>query len=341
VKAVYTERHRSHDPQFFLVRGVVKRTTEQPERADRLLKGLADGRHTLIEPTQFGQGPRARVHSPAYLRFLESAWEEWSALSDSGSEMIANMHPVRHAATYPTHIVGKLGWHTVDTACPIGPGTWAGACAATDVAVTAAQLVMDGEDAVYALCRPPGHHAYRDQAGGFCFLNNSAIAAAQLRQKHERVAILDVDVHHGNGTQGIFYRRPDVFTVSIHADPVAYYPFVWGYAHERGEGDGEGANLNIPLPIGTGDDGYIEALGGAKKAIAAFAPTALVLALGLDASEHDPLAALKITTDGFRRIGEAVARFGLPTVIVQEGGYLSDILGANLTATLRGFEAAR
>jgi acetoin utilization deacetylase AcuC-like enzyme len=341
VKAVYTERHRSHDPQVFLVRGVVKRTTEQPERADRLLKGLADGRHTPIEPTQFGQGPRARVHSPQYLRFLESAWEEWSALSDSGPEMIANMHPVRHAATYPTHIVGKLGWHTVDTACPIGPGTWAGACAATDVAVTAAQLVMDGEDAVYALCRPPGHHAYRDQAGGFCFLNNTAIAAAQLRQKHERVAILDVDVHHGNGTQGIFYRRPDVFTVSIHADPVAYYPFVWGYAHERGEGDGQGSNLNIPLPIGTGDDGYIEALKVAKTAIASFAPTALVLALGLDASEHDPLAALKITTDGFRRIGEAVARIGLPTVIVQEGGYLSDILGANLTATLGGFEAAR
>jgi acetoin utilization deacetylase AcuC-like enzyme len=341
VKAVYTERHRGHDPQFFLVRGVVKRTTEQPERADRLLKGLADGKHTLIEPTSFGQGPRARVHSPAYLGFLESAWEEWSALPDSGPEMIANIHPVRHAATYPTHIVGKLGWHTVDTACPIGPGTWAGACAATDVATTAAQLVMDGEDAVYALCRPPGHHAYRDQAGGFCFLNNSAIAAAQLRQKHERVAILDVDVHHGNGTQGIFYLRGDVFTVSIHADPVAYYPFVWGYAHERGEGDGQGANLNIPLPLGTGDDGYIAALGVAKKAIESFAPTALVLALGLDASEHDPLAALKITTDGFRRIGEAVARFGLPTVIVQEGGYLSDILGANLTATLRGFEAAR
>jgi acetoin utilization deacetylase AcuC-like enzyme len=255
--------------------------------------------------------------------------------------MIANMHPVRHAATYPSHIVGKLGWHTVDTACPIGPGTWAGACAATDVAATAAQLVLDGEDAAYALCRPPGHHAYRDQAGGFCFLNNSAVAAAHLRQRHERVAILDVDVHHGNGTQGIFYRRSDVFTVSIHADPVAYYPFVWGYAHERGEGDGQGSNLNIPLPIGTGDDGYIAALDAAKHAIASFAPTALVLALGLDASERDPLAALKITTDGFRRIGEAIARFGLPTVIVQEGGYLSDILGANLTATLGGFEAGR
>jgi len=341
VKAVTTERHRSHDPQFFLVRGIVKRTTEQPERADRLLKGLEEGKHTLIEPTPFGQGPRVRVHSPEYLRFLETAWDEWSDLPDSGPEMIANMHPVRHAATYPTHIVGKLGWHTVDTACPIGPGTWAGACAATDVAATAAQLVMDGEDAAYALCRPPGHHAYRDQAGGFCFLNNSAIAAAHLRQRHERVAILDVDVHHGNGTQGIFYRRGDVFTVSIHADPTAYYPFVWGYAHERGEADGQGANLNIPLPIGTGDHGYLKALDVAKNAIASFAPTALVLALGLDASEHDPLAALKITTDGFRRIGEAIARLGLPTVIVQEGGYLSDILGANLTATLRGFEAAR
>jgi acetoin utilization deacetylase AcuC-like enzyme len=341
VKAVYTERHRSHDPQFFLVRGVVKRTTEQPERADRLLKGLKDGQHTLIEPTMFGQGPRARVHSPEYLRFLEDAWAEWSALPDSGPEMIANMHPVRHAATYPTHIVGKLGWHTIDTACPIGPGTWAGACAATDTAVTAAQMVMDGEDAVYALCRPPGHHAYRDQASGFCFMNNTAIAAAHLRSRHERVAILDVDVHHGNGTQGIFYRRGDVFTVSIHADPHAYYPFVWGYAHERGEGDGLGANLNIPLPLGTDDDGYIAALGVAQKAIESFAPSALVLALGLDASEHDPLAALKVTTDGFRRIGEAVARFGLPTVIVQEGGYLSDILGANLTATLMGFEAAR
>jgi acetoin utilization deacetylase AcuC-like enzyme len=341
VKAVYSERHRSHDPQFFLVRGIVKRTTEQPERADRLLSGLREGNHTLIEPTSFGQGPRARVHSPEYLRFLETAWDEWSDLPDSGPEMIANMHPVRHAATYPTHIVGKLGWHTVDTACPIGPGTWAGACAATDVAATAAELVLDGEDAAYALCRPPGHHAYRDQAGGFCFLNNTAIAAAHLRQRHERVAILDVDVHHGNGTQGIFYRRADVFTISIHADPTAYYPFVWGYAHERGDADGLGSNLNIPLPLGTGDDGYIEALGRAQKAIASFAPTALVLALGLDASEHDPLAALKITTDGFRRIGEAIARFGLPTVIVQEGGYLSDILGANLTATLGGFEAAR
>lgn len=271
MKAVHTELHRSHDPQFFLVRGVVKRTTEQPERADRLLKGLKDGKHQLVEPTTFGQGPRARIHSPEYLSFLSEAWEAWTALGDSGPEMIGNIHPVRHAATYPTHITGKLGWHTADTAAPIGPGTWAAACAATDVAVTAAQMVMDGEDATYALCRPPGHHAYRDMAGGFCFLNNSGIAAAHLRQRHERVVILDVDVHHGNGTQGIFYARPDVYTVSIHADPVAYYPYVWGYAHERGEGPGLGTNLNIPLAIGTGDDGYIQAMDVARKAIESFA----------------------------------------------------------------------
>ena len=341
MKAVYTERHRSHDPQFFLVRGVVRRTTEQPERADRLLMGLAAGSHDLVEPMHFGQGPRARVHSSEYLRFLAEAWQEWSALGDSGPELIANIHPVRHAATYPTNIVGKLGWHTADTACPIGPGTWAGACAATDVAVTAAQLVMDGEDASYALCRPPGHHAYSDMAGGFCFLNNTAIAAAHLRLKHERVAILDVDVHHGNGTQGIFYSRPDVLTVSIHAEPAHFYPFVWGYAHERGEGAGLGANLNIPLPIGTGDSDYLLALDSARKTIEAFAPGAVVVALGLDASEHDPLRGLSITTEGFSKIGAAIARFGLPTVLVQEGGYLSDVLGDNLTAVLAGFQGVR
>ncbi len=316
MKAVYTELHRSHDPQFFLVRGVVKRTTEQPERADRLLAGLKAGKHDLVEPVVFGQGPRARVHSPEYLSFLAEAWDAWVALGDSGPEMIANMHPVRNAATYPTHIVGKLGWHTIDTSCPIGPGTWAAACSATDVATTAAQMVLDGEDAVYA-------------------------AAAHLRLQHERVAILDVDVHHGNGTQGIFYERPDVLTVSIHADPTFFNPFVWGYAHERGAGPGLGANLNIPLPKGTGDDDYIQALGAAEKTIRAFAPGALVVALGLDASEHDPLAGLAVTTAGFRRIGAAIARLGLPTVLVQEGGYLSEILGSNLTSVLAGFEEAR
>ncbi len=231
--------------------------------------------------------------------------------------------------------------HAADTACPIGPGTWAAACAATDVATTAAQLVMDGEDAAYALCRPPGHHAYRDLAGGFCFLNNSAVAAAHLKLKHERVAILDVDVHHGNGTQGIFYERPDVLTVSIHADPVFFYPYVWGYAHERGAGPGLGANLNIPLPKGTGDDDYIKAIGEAGKShprVCARCARRCAWPRCLGArSARRPCGddgRLPAHWCGDRALG-------LPTVFVQEGGYLSDILGANLTAALGGFEEAR
>ncbi|KMO41050.1 acetylpolyamine aminohydrolase [Methylobacterium variabile] len=342
MKAVHSDDHRSHDPKFFLVRGQVKAAADQPERADRLLAGLKAGGHRVVAPQGHGQGARARVHSPDYLAFMAEAWEAWEALPDHGPEMIANVHPVREAATYPTHIVGRLGWHTVDTACPIGPGTFAAACAATDVAASAAQLVLDGEDAAYALCRPPGHHAYRDRAGGHCYFNNSAVAAAALRQRHARVAVLDVDVHHGNGTQGIFYRDPSVLTVSLHADPRGFYPFVWGFSHERGEGEGIGANLNLPLPLGTGDDAYLDVLEGvATRTVQAFAPTALVVALGLDASEHDPLAGLAITTEGFRRIGAALAGFRLPTVLVQEGGYLSDLLGQNLTAVLAGFESVR
>lgn len=342
MKAVYSDAHQSHDPQFFLVRGMVRKTTEQPERAARLLNGLNSGNHSIVPAQSFGAGPRARVHSADYLAFLEHGFAEWQALGDTGPEMIPNIHSHRgEGSSYPTSIVGKLGWHTADTACPIGAGTFAAACAAADTATTAAQMVLDGGDTIYALCRPPGHHAYRDMAGGFCYLNNSAIAAAHLRQKHERVAILDVDVHHGNGTQGIFYDRADVLTASIHADPARYYPFFVGYAHERGAGAGTGANLNIPLPLGTGDAPYMKALDDAITMIRAFAPGALVVALGLDASEEDPLQGLKITTNGFRQIGASLARIGLPTVLVQEGGYLSDILGTNLAAVLAGYEGAR
>ena len=340
MKAIYDPAHAGHDPQFFLQRGQVRRTTEQPERADRLLSGLQKGRHEIIPPRRFGLGPVAAVHTPEYLSFLATAHDTWKALGDSSPEIIPNVHPSRYPPTYPDSIVGRAGWHMADTACPIGSGTWAAAQLAADAALTATQLVIDGERVAYALCRPPGHHAYADMAGGFCFLNNSAIAAQHFRRHHDRVAILDVDVHHGNGTQGIFYQRGDVLTVSIHADPNFLYPFFWGHAHERGSGAGEGCNLNLPLPHGAGDDAFLAALATATGRIAMFAPGALVLALGLDASEADPFKALAVTTGGFERIGTAVARAGLPTVIVQEGGYLSPILGDNLAAVLRGFESA-
>lgn len=341
MKIVQTDKHRLHDPQFFLVRGVPKPSAEQPERAEKLLTAATKAGHEVLRPESFGPGPRAAVHTPEYLQFLETAHRDWQALGDASAEIVANIHPSRYPPTYPQSIIGRAGWHMADTACPIGAGTFEAACSAVDVAVTAAEFVLDGGDHVYGLCRPPGHHAYADMAGGFCFLNNAAIAAQHLRQAHERVVVLDVDVHHGNGTQGIFWRRSDVLTISLHADPQNFYPFFWGHAAERGESDGEGYNLNIPLPLGTGDAGWLSALQSALAAIRTFAPGALVVALGLDAYEGDPLRGLAITTPGFGQIGAVIAGLGLPTVLIQEGGYLAPDLGDNLVSFLKGFEGAR
>lgn len=336
MKIAYSAAHAAHDPSFFLVRGQRRDSAEQPARADILLAAAKSAGHDIFAPRDFGLGPVAAIHSPEYLDFLRTAQREWMKLDGAAAEVIPNVHPARRHASYPRSIVGRAGWHQVDTACPIGPGTWDGALAATQVALTAAQFILDGDWIAYALCRPPGHHAYADMAGGFCFLNNTAIAAQHLRQRHQRVAILDVDVHHGNGTQGIFYGRPDVLTVSIHADPLDYYPYFWGHAHERGEGAGEGFNLNLPLPMGTGDDVWLATAERALERIRAFAPGALVVALGLDASESDPLQGLRITTAGFGRMAALIASLRLPTLLVQEGGYLGPELGENLAAFLDG-----
>ena len=224
-----------------------------------------------------------------------------------------------------------------DTACPISAETFESVCWSAWSAVDAADAVLAGDKVSYALCRPPGHHAFADVAGGFCFVNNSAVAAQRILGSAARVAILDVDLHHGNGTQDIFYARPDVLTVSVHADPVRFYPFFWGHADERGEGPGLGYNLNLPLPRKSGDDEFMATLDAAFKRIHAYAPDALVVALGLDAFEGDPFGGLSVTTPGFARMAEAIAKLGLPTVIVQEGGYLCDALSDNLTSFLIGF----
>ncbi|MEX1153953.1 histone deacetylase family protein, partial [Parvibaculum sp.] len=231
----------------------------------------------------------------------------------------------------------QAGYHMADGACPIAAGSWEAIKRSADTAAEAALMVREGASWVYALSRPPGHHAFADMAGGFCYVNNSGVAAQVLRGRHDRVAILDVDVHHGNGTQGMFYRRADVMTVSIHADPVRFYPFFWGHADERGEDMGLGYNYNLPLPRGTDDESYEPALAAAMRRIEAFAPGALVVALGLDAYKEDPQGGFAITTGGFGRIGEMIGRLGLPTVLVQEGGYLCDDLAANLTCFLEGF----
>ena len=341
MKIVYSDKHAGHDPQTFIVRGVKQRSAEQPERATRLLAAAQGAGHQVVAPKAYGAAPAASVHTPDYIDFLQTAAREWAKLPGASSEVVPNVHPARAHATYPKALAGRAGWHQVDMACPIGAGTWDAALASSEVAATAADLVLDGEREAYALCRPPGHHAYADMAGGFCFLNNTAVAAQRLRAKHARVAVLDVDVHHGNGTQGIFYERSDVLTVSIHADPNNYYPYFWGHAHEHGAGTGQGFNLNLPLPLGSSDAVWLAAGDTALARLGEFAPTALVVALGLDASENDPLQGLKVSGPGFHAMAQRIARLGLPTVLVQEGGYLSDDLGRNLVQFLAGFESGR
>jgi len=341
MQIIYHEVSQRHDPQFFLVRGVPRRSPERPERASVLLAAAREAGHQILAPEDHGPGPRAAIHSPEYLDFLASAHAAWQALPDASPEIVANIHPSRYPGSYPRSIVGRAGFHMADTACPVGEHTFEAACRAADCAVEAAIRVLGGEPAVYALCRPPGHHAYADMAGGFCFLNNAAIAAGTLRERCRRVAILDVDVHHGNGTQAIFYQRSDVYTLSLHADPADYYPFFWGYAHERGAGPGEGYNLNLPLPVGTGDEDYLSALEQSFGPLRQFAPEALVVALGLDTYAGDPLQGMAISTPGFARIGELIGALGLPTVLVQEGGYPCPELGENLVSFLRGFQRVR
>jgi acetoin utilization deacetylase AcuC-like enzyme len=306
-----------------------------PERCDILKAGAEQAGWTLEAPSDHGLGPIAAIHTAEYLTFLRTIYARWQRIEGAGKEVIPNIHPANRRDGYPLSAVGQAGYHQADTACPISAETWDAAYWSAQTALSAARATAQGELA-YALCRPPGHHAFADLAGGFCFLNNSAIAAEALRESGLRPAILDIDVHHGNGTQGIFYDRADVLTVSIHADPSRFYPFFWGHAQERGIGAGLGANLNLPLPRGTDDNGFLLALDKALDRIESFGADALVVALGLDAHEEDPFQGLAVTTEGFRKIACRVARTGKPLLLVQEGGYVSDALGRNLSNFLAG-----
>ncbi|MGY6409415.1 MAG: histone deacetylase family protein [Alkalilacustris sp.] len=334
MKAVFDARQWHHDPQHFMANGRVRPSPEQPERIARLKAGAEAAGCSVVPALDAGMAPLAAVHSAEYLQFLRTIHARWQRIPDAGPEVIPNIHARNRTDGYPASAVGQAGYHQADTACPIGAGTWEAAYWSAQSAVTGADLVAGGDRAAYVLSRPPGHHAYADQAGGFCFLNNAAIAAERLRAAGRRPAILDIDVHHGNGTQDIFYARGDMLTVSIHADPARFYPFFWGHAAERGAGEGLGCNLNLPLPRGTGDAEYLRTLDRALQRIDAFGADVLVVALGLDAHEGDPFQGLAVTTTGFGAIGAALSATGLPLLLVQEGGYLSDALTANLTAVL-------
>jgi len=334
-------RQAAHDPRHFMANGTVLPNPEVPARVD-ILRAVAEAAGLrFAAPEDRGLGPVAAVHTAEYLTFLRTIHARWRRIEGAGDEVIPNIHPANRSDGYPLSAVGQAGYHQADTACPISAETWQAAYWSAQTALAAAAAVAAGGRSAYALCRPPGHHAFADLAGGFCFLNNAAVAAQALLDDGFRPAVLDVDVHHGNGTQGIFYARGDVLTVSIHADPARFYPFFWGHAQERGEGAGLGANLNLPLPRGTGDEAYLATLDRALTRIGDFGADAIVVALGLDAHVDDPFRGLAVTTEGFARIAAAIAATGLPLVVVQEGGYVSDALGANLTSFLGGLTGGR
>ena len=333
MKAFLDPRQAHHAPAHFMANGTLSPNPEVPARITALQAGAEAAGCSFTVPADHGLGPIAALHSAEYLTFLRTAHTRWSRIPGASPEVIPNIHPANRTDSYPKSVLGQAGFHQTDTSCPISAGTWESAYWSAQTALSAAEHTAKGET-TYALCRPPGHHAFADLAGGFCFLNNAAIAAEALRQRGLRPAILDIDVHHGNGTQGIFYARADVLTVSIHADPMRFYPFFWGHAHERGLGAGLGYNLNLPLQRGTADAEYLRTLATALQAIDSFGADVLVIALGLDAHENDPFQGLRLTTPGFSLIAQTIATTSLPLLIVQEGGYMSDDLGANLTAFL-------
>jgi len=345
--SVWAEETLRHEPEAEIWVGVRLLGTEVPERATILRDAVAAAGSRIVAATPHDDAALASVHAPDFLNHLASVYDAWVEAgfpTDPGQNrvvpyvfptpaMLAGMD-----ARVPTAIHARAGRYCYDTMTLVGPRTWLAARAAVDAALTAVDLVVAGEPAAYAICRPPGHHATRAGYGGSCYLNNAAVAAVALRRSGlERVAIIDVDAHHGNGTQSVFYDRADVFYGSAHVDPGAgWFPHYLGFAEETGFGDGEGATLNVPLAPGSGDELWLAAIERIAAAAASFRPSAVVLSLGVDAAADDPESPLQVTHDGYRRTGELVRELGVPVVAVHEGGYHLQTLGSLTVATLEG-----
>lgn len=339
---VYSADHALQDGKVELVDGQLLPCFEMPRRAFLIRERVQEvGLGPVVPPQAFGRAPLERVHAPAFVEFLATAWERWTA-SGRSYDALPWTWPTRHLRQVrPERIDGLMGYYSFDAGTPITAGTWAAASASADVALTAAKLLAEGaEPAVFALCRPPGHHAAADLYGGYCFLNNAAVAAQFLLDGGaERVAILDVDYHHGNGTQAIFYDRPDVLFLSLHGDPAQEFPFFLGWADETGSGAGEGFNRNYPLPWGTGFGPWAEALEDACRLVADYAPDVLLVSLGVDTYEADPISRFRLRSEDFTTYGGRIAALGLPTLFVMEGGYAVEQIGINTVNVLQGFEA--
>jgi len=340
---VYSKNHRLHHGTE-LKDGILKPSVEMPGRADTVLArvqtvGLGD----IIGPRDYGSSSYSTVHSARYVSFLENAWTDWAALGRS-HDALPLIWPVRDLRSdiEPDHIDGKLGFYAMDAGVPMTAGTWEAVRTSANLALTGMEAIAGGAASAFALCRPPGHHAAAEYMGGYCYLNNAAIAAQGFIAKGaKRVAVIDVDYHHGNGTQSIFYDRADVLFVSLHGDPKNSYPYFLGHRDEQGQGAGIGFNHNYPLPHGTAWDTYGVALGDACRKLAAYAPDAIVVSLGVDTFKDDPISQFKLESVDYLRMGEVIAGVGKPTLFVMEGGYMVDDIGVNAVNVLLGFEGRR
>ena len=346
---VWSDRCRLHDPGGEIFVGVRTPGTEVVARADVILAALAEADAGVVDAEQHSDAALHAVHDAALLEFLESAWRKWT-----GAGLDRERHQDRvvpyvfaHAAltsgrraAVPTAVWARTGYFAYDTMTLIGPGTWEAARAAVDSALTAVDLVAAGAPCAYACCRPPGHHVCRACYGGSCYLNNSAVAAAALAGRlGGPVAVLDIDAHHGNGTQEIFYERGDVLVGSVHVDPgTGWFPHFVGFSDETGSGDGAGANKNLPLAPGAGDEPWLDAVNELADWARTAGATSLVVPLGVDAAAGDPESPLRVSAAGFRRAGRLLGRLGLPTVLVQEGGYDLESLGQLVREVLLGVE---
>ena len=334
MKLSYSDRQEAHSPLRELHNGDWVPYAESADRPAQILVSCGEG----TPASDHGLDAIEAVHDPRYVGFLRGAHDEWRAAGREGDAIGYSFPIVRRRALEFDRIDAKLGAYSMDAASPIAAGTWDAAYWSAQSALTALDLIYGGEKNAFALCRPPGHHAGADYLGGYCYLNNAAIAArAAASMGLGRVAVLDVDYHHGNGTQDIFYADGDVFFASIHADPMTDYPFFWGHADECGEGEGVGANLNIPLPRGTKWREYAAALDRALAAIADWGAKMLVVSFGADTFAGDPISSFELDTPDYARMAAQIDETGLPALIVMEGGYAVDKLGENVASFLSGF----
>ena len=338
-----TAEQAGHDPAHEIFRGQRVPCFENPSRAAFVEQALRAAGHTLRRPDTDSADLLSQVHLPRYLQFLRSAWGEWLALdaANAGVQPFPSVWPVRtlRSDVEPANFIARLGLYSMDNGSPMVAGTWVAAKAAADAAASAARALGQGERAVFCATRPPGHHAGPDFMGGYCFINHAAVCAQALRAGGaQRVAVLDVDYHHGNGTQAIFYERADVLFVSIHGDPRTEYPFYLGHADETGAGAGQGCNLNLPLAAGASVATWFDALDTACARVAAHRPDALVVSLGLDTFAGDPISRFQLQTGDFRRLGQRLQQLGLPTAFILDGGYAAAELGQNAAQVLQGFE---